>query len=146
VIWLGSFVASNYLPTQPAIKAPPPWQGFLASISAGVNEEILLRLGFMTFVAWVLTRISRRKNVGAVAGWTSIILAALVFGAMHLPIASTLTKLSFPVVVWLLVANGLVGIACGWLYWRRSLLAAMIAHFATDIILHVIAPAISAIS
>jgi hypothetical protein len=125
------------------ITHPSPWQGLLASISAGVNEEIWLRLGLMTFVAWVVTRISGGKNVGPVAGWTSIILATLIFGALHLPQASMLMGLNLPVIVLVLAANGLAGIAFGWLYWRRSLIAAMLAHFATDVILHVLAPALS---
>jgi membrane protease YdiL (CAAX protease family) len=130
-------------PPKQAFTHPPPWQGLLASISAGVNEEIWLRLGLMTVVAWALTRISGEKNVGPMAGWTSIILATLVFGAIHLPQAFLLLGSSLPVVLWVLGGNGLAGIAFGWLYWRRSLLAAMLAHFSTDIILHVVAPALS---
>ena len=146
LILLGA-VVKPLLPTfQPTITHPPVWQGLLATISAAVNEEVRLRLGLMTLIAWGLTRIVGGKYVGQGAGWTSIILAALVFGALHLPLASTLMGLSLPVVVSVLVGNGLAGISFGWLYWRRSLLAAMIAHFTTDIILHVLAPILSSIS
>ena len=34
----------------------------------------------------------------------------------------------------------LAGIVFGWLYWRRGLLAAMLAHFSADIVLPVVAP------
>ena len=36
-----------------AITDPPAWSGLLASIGAGVTEEILFRLGLMTFLVWM---------------------------------------------------------------------------------------------
>jgi membrane protease YdiL (CAAX protease family) len=37
-----------------------------------------------------------------------------------------------------LILNGIPGIAFGWLYWRRGLEAAMVAHFSADLVLHVL--------
>jgi membrane protease YdiL (CAAX protease family) len=34
--------------------------------------------------------------------------------------------------------NGLAGVAFGWLYWKRGLESAIVAHFSADIILHVL--------
>ena len=48
-VLVGMGLVSPYLP-QANVKDPAPWTGFLASISAGVNEEILFRLGLMTVV------------------------------------------------------------------------------------------------
>lgn len=42
-----------------------------------------------------------------------------------------------------IVADGLGGVAFGWLYWKRGLVAAVTAYFAFDIVLHVITPAIA---
>ena len=42
-----------------------------------------------------------------------------------------------------LVLNGIGGIVFGWLYWKRGLLAAMLAHFSADIVLHVAAPMVT---
>jgi hypothetical protein len=38
------------------------------------------------------------------------------------------------------VLNGLVGVVCGVLNWRRGILAALVAHFCGDLVLHVLAP------
>ncbi len=38
------------------------------------------------------------------------------------------------------VLNGIPGLAFGWLYWKRGLESAMVAHFSADILLHVIWP------
>jgi hypothetical protein len=34
--------------------------------------------------------------------------------------------------------NRFCNVIFGWLYWRRGLLAAMLAHFSTDLVIHVI--------
>ena len=129
------------------VTHPPAWQGFLAAISAGVNEEIWLRLGLMTFFVWLGAKLLRQEELPAVGVvWTAILLATLLFGALHLPQAAVLAEgLTGAVVAVVLLLNGLAGVVFGWLYWRRGLVAAMVAHFATDIVLHVIAPAVGLI-
>jgi hypothetical protein len=123
---------------------PPPWEGFLASIGAGVNEEILFRLGLMTlfvFLGAKLLRQGERPAAGVL--WTAMVLATLLFGAVHLPQAAALGGgLPASLVAFVLLGNGLGGVVFGWLYWKRGLVAAVTAHFAADIVLHVIAPAI----
>lgn len=71
-------------------------------------------------------------------------LAALIFGAMHLPQAAALIGLTPMLVVMVLVMNGIGGIGFGWLYWRHSLVAAMWAHFVTDVVLKAIWPVVRA--
>jgi membrane protease YdiL (CAAX protease family) len=44
------------------------------------------------------------------------------------------------VIVRALLLNGIGGIVFGWLYWKRGLLAAMLAHFSADVVLHVVVP------
>lgn len=124
----------------PPVVHPPAWQGFLAAIQAGINEEIWLRLGVMTLLAWLAVKLLGHTQVSAGVVWTSNLLAALAFGAAHLPLAATLGAVTWPDIAWVLGANGLVGLVFGWLYWRYGLLAAMIAHFSADVVLHTLAP------
>jgi membrane protease YdiL (CAAX protease family) len=72
--------------------------------------------------------------------WLANGLAAVLFAAIHLPQAAALFGLSAPVLVFVLTGNGLPGLAFGWLYWRRGLLAAMAAHCAADIVMKVVLP------
>jgi hypothetical protein len=139
VLLLLGLVSTRLMP-QPEIVHPPAWQGLLASISAGINEEIWLRFGLMTLFAWIGTKLTGGGKVGSGVAWTSIILATLAFGALHLPTAVALGELTLPIVAWVLLANGVAGAVFGWLYWRQGLLAAMLAHFSTDLIIHVLAP------
>lgn len=119
---------------------PAAWKGFLASFYGGINEEILLRLIVMSFLAWLGKFISRTadgKPTSAVL-WIANILAAVLFGLGHLPATAMLIPLTPLVIIRAILLNGFVGIACGWLYQTRGLESAMIAHFSADIVLHVL--------
>jgi membrane protease YdiL (CAAX protease family) len=96
----------------------------------GITEEVLLRWGLMSVFAWLLWRVLQRgRNQPRPAiVWTANIAAAVLFGALHIPAAAAFLTLSAPLVVQIIVVNALAGVACGWLYWRRSLEAAMAAH------------------
>ncbi|HYS02312.1 MAG TPA: CPBP family intramembrane glutamic endopeptidase [Candidatus Eisenbacteria bacterium] len=124
--------------------SPPAWQGLLASFYGGIDEEILLRLGVMTLFAWIGARLTRSFPAGAGVIWTANLLAAILFGLGHLPAVAALGPLTGLAIARVLVLNGLAGIVYGWLYWRRGLLSAMVAHFATDVVLHGLTPALLA--
>ena len=72
--------------------------------------------------------------------WFALLVAAVLFGAGHLPAAAKIWPLDGVVIARTLLLNGIGGVAFGWLYWKRGLEAAMIAHFSADIVLHVFAP------
>ena len=104
----------------------------------GFTEEILLRWGFMTFLVWALWRLFQSgvgvpKPVYVVA---AIVVSALVFGIGHLPIASMLAGgLTGPLVIYVITANSIFGLAAGFLYWRRGLESAIIAHISAHVVL-----------
>ena len=119
---------------------PAAWKGFLASFYGGINEEILLRLIVMSFLAWLGKFISKTADgrpTNAVF-WIANILAAVLFGLGHLPATALLVPLTPLIILRAIVLNGFVGIVCGWLYQTRGLESAMVAHFSADIVLHVL--------
>lgn len=119
---------------------PAAWKGFLASFYGGIAEEIQLRLFVMSFFVWLgrfISKTSDGKPTSAVF-WIANILAAVLFGLGHLPLTSLLVPLTPLVIARAVVLNGLVGIVCGWLFWKRGLESAMIAHFSADLVLHVL--------
>lgn len=121
-----------------------PWQGLLASLYGGIVEEVLLRLGLMTLLVWLVSKVTGAAmdgtRRGAGVAWFGIIVAALLFGIGHLPTVALLLPLTPLVVVRTILLNMLGGLLFGWLYWRRGLLVAMSAHWMADIVLHVIVP------
>jgi membrane protease YdiL (CAAX protease family) len=132
-------LVSPYLP-QGNVKVPPPWMGLLASISAGVTEEIVFRLGLMTSLAALLTVLTRRGAAGPVITLVANVLAALAFAAIHLPQAKAFYGLSTLMVLFVMIGNGVPGVIFGWLFRRFGLIAAMVAHFSADVVLYFIGP------
>jgi membrane protease YdiL (CAAX protease family) len=123
------------------MMAPPWWASLLASIGAGVSEEIWFRLGMMTFFVWIAAKLTRQKSPGAPVIWIGNLLACLIFGAAHLPQGARFTGgLSPQLITAALVGNGIPGLMFGWLYWRKGLIAAMACHAMTDIIIKVLPP------
>ena len=125
--------------TEIAISA---WKALLASFYGGIAEEVLLRLFLLSFLAWITLKIKKSAdgNPTVFGIWLSIILAAVIFGLGHLPATSQITALTMAVIVRAVVLNGVGGIIFGWLYWKKGLESAMIAHFSADIVLHIITP------
>lgn len=121
---------------------PPAWQGFLASFYGGINEEIMLRLFLMTLLVWVFCKIKKTKegNPTKLSIWLGIVLAAIIFGAGHLPALMSITAITPLLIIRTIALNALGGIIFGWLYWKKGLESAMISHFSADIVLHVIVP------
>ncbi len=121
----------------------PLWQSFLASFYGGIGEEILVRLFVMTLIVWILSKLKRSKDKvtkNKLIIWISIIISSLLFGLGHLPATAMLTTLTPLVIFRALLLNGIGGVVFGWLYWKKGLESSMIAHFTTDITLHVLFP------
>lgn len=137
-----SFVREAALDADPTEAMAPLGQRLLAGLYGGVTEEILLRYGLMTLLFWFGVKL--RNRIGAwsrgATAWAAILFTALAFGAAHLPVTSLLLELTPMVVLRALALNGLAGVLFGWLYWKRDLVSAMVAHFAADMVLLVLAP------
>jgi len=144
LIIVASIPFNNAIPEFKNMEVPTPafWKGFLASFYGGIAEEVLLRLFFMSLLVWVSFKIKKSKDGSptAVGVWIAIILASILFGIGHLPATAAIAELTGVVITRAIVLNGIGGIIFGWLYWKKGLESAMIAHFSTDIVLHVITP------
>ncbi|HEX8994915.1 MAG TPA: CPBP family intramembrane glutamic endopeptidase [Ktedonobacterales bacterium] len=125
---------------------PSLWKRLLASVYGGIDEEILLRLFLLSLLAWLIGFVWRLPNglptVGAL--WVANVIAAVIFGLGHLPATAAVVKTLTPLlVVRAILLNGVVGVATGYLYWRYGLEAAILAHFAADLVLHGIGDSIA---
>ena len=121
------------------LQQPAAWKGLLASSYGGIVEEILVRVFVMGGVAWLLARVTGGKPRPWVMV-SAIVIAALLFGVGHLPMAAQLVPLTTAIVAKVIVYNALGGLVFGWLYWKRGLEHAMLAHFCADLVVHVVAP------
>ena len=134
------FASANGLGRFPHPAFP---SSILASISAGVGEEIAFR-GFV-FGLWglILNWLFKRFNRRTVALWMANIIAALAFAAGHLGTvfiltgASSVAELNPVLVAEIFLLNGLVGLVAGERYMKDGLVAAAGVHFWTDVVFHV---------
>jgi hypothetical protein len=142
---VGLFLLSQAMKTRlPAdLGAFPPMSPWVMATSAfygGIIEELLTRWGLLALFAWVLDRMGVGRGVGF---WVANVAAALAFGLLHLPAALQLGVPRTPLVFgYLLVANAVVALVCGWLFRRSGLESAMVAHGTADLWLHVVFPAL----
>ncbi|TXC67001.1 CPBP family intramembrane metalloprotease [Piscinibacter aquaticus] len=114
-----------------------PWPALaIGMLYGGLAEEVMMRWGVMSLLAWALWRAGRRSSASETQPsrrvvWAAIGASALVFALAHLPAVAQSAPLSPALVARTLALNALGGIVYGWLYWRRGLESAMLAHAST---------------
>ena len=104
----------------------------------GITEELLLRWGVMTLLVWLAWRLLQkgRGKPRVICFVSAIIISSVVFGLGHLPLASVLAvDFTVAIVSYIVVANSLFGLIAGYLYWKKGLEAAIIAHMLTHVVL-----------
>ena len=104
----------------------------------GVTEELLIRWGLMTFLVWAIWRLLQRGVNKPTSGHfvAAILISAFLFGIGHLPIAMLVLKeITLAVLLFVILANSAFGIVAGFLYWKRGLEAAIIAHMLCHVLL-----------
>src|SRR5690625_2385033 len=117
------------------------WQGLLAMFYGGITEELMVRLFGMTLIVWLLARITKieKEEIPDSFYYIAIFLTAILFGLGHLPATIQIFgELSTIIVARALVLNGLLGLWFGYLYWRKGLEYAIIAHMSADFFVHVL--------
>ena len=97
----------------------------------GVTEEMLMRWGLMTALIWLPWRFIQKRAGPPRTSYVvaAIVVAALLFGVLHLPAAAAMgASLTPSVVSYVVVGNAVPGVLFGILYWRYGLEAAILAH------------------
>ncbi len=111
--------------------------GASSAFYGGIVEELLLRWGLLSALV-ALARVLGSR--GAVGFWIANLASAVLFGVGHLPAVHALgIAMSPAVVTYVVLANSLAGLVCGWLFFRRGLEPAMVAHGFGDVCLHALA-------
>ena len=102
----------------------------------GIIEEVMLRLFFMTLIAFILYKIFEKKKDKPSTTILIIanIIASLLFAAGHLPLTSILFGLTPIFLFRCFLLNGGLGLMFGWLYRKCGLRYSMIAHAGCHIV------------
>lgn len=100
----------------------------------GFNEELLMRFRFMTFVVWIIFKISKRLERSTYI--IGILMSSLLFVAVHLPVVyNAVSDAGAMHIAYIILGNSTAGILFGWLFWKKELEATMIAHMMAHLIM-----------
>ena len=109
-------------------------RGVIASLLyGGIIEEVMLRLFFMSLLAWVIWKLfcrrTDREHIPTAVLIIANIIAALLFAASHLPATLMFFGRLTPLILFrCFLLNGGFGLVFGWLYRKYGIVYAMTAH------------------
>lgn len=118
-----------------SVKPSVPY--ILASVTyGGVIEEVMLRLFWMSLIAFLLHKVFGRKYDKPTVAILIVanVISAILFAAEHLPATAELLGLTPMIIVRCFLLNGGFGLLFGWLYRKYGLRYSMIAHGGCHII------------
>lgn len=116
-----------------------PLNAFFLAITSGILGEIMFRLFLMTLLVWLKRKCFSIVHDDRFAVWVGIVLAGILFGVAHLPIIPALgLALTMSLVTKVIIINAVFGIIFGYMYWRYSLVTAILTHVVFDIVTYAI--------
>ena len=130
-LFFGNFsdVIKNSYVTKPTLNY------FIASVTyGGVVEEVMLRLFFMSLIAFILWKLSRKEDVTDNQIILANIIAAILFAAGHLPATIMSIGVTPMIIVRCFIMNGGYGLIFGRLYRKYGIQYATLAHAGVHII------------
>jgi hypothetical protein len=123
---------------------PPFPTSLLASLSAGIGEEIIFRMFFISFWTWLISYVLLRRRGFVPVYWVLSTLSALVFSASHFPSlmvlsgATSISQLPVAVIVEIFLLNGALSFVAAYFFKKSGYLAAAGVHFWADVVWHVV--------
>ena len=115
--------------------ARPTVEYILASLTyGGVIEEVMLRLFFMSLVAFLLMKLSRKDTPSTAQLVLANVASAMIFAAGHLPATALMMGLTPMIIFRCFLLNGGIGLLFGYLYRKHGLGYAMLAHVGVHLV------------
>ena len=108
---------------------------FASLIYGGIIEEVLLRLFFMTLIAFIISLFQKKKVVSNRVLLVANLVAAFVFAIGHIPTTISLFgHLNFLILFRCFLLNGLFGFIFGNYYIKYGIQYAMLGHFGVHLV------------
>ena len=127
-----------------SLPHPPFPTSIVASIVAGIGEEIMFRLFFISFWVWLLSYVFLKKKWQNQIFWIVAVTSACAFAIGHFPSVMTLLEINaisdIPValIMEIVLLNGVLSIFAASYFRKYGFLAAVGIHFWLDLVWHVI--------
>ncbi len=123
---------------------PPFPTSILASLSAGIGEEMVFRLFFIPLLVWLVSRVVLKGGQENAVFWTASIFSGMFFAAGHIPSVMLLSgtgnfaDIPTAMMVEIFVLNGMLSLVAAYFLRRSGYLAVVTVHTSADIVWHVI--------
>ena len=139
---LGDTILSQFHALGP-LPHPPFPTSFVASAVAGIGEELIFRLFFISFWVWLISYVVLKKRWQNQIFWIVAVLSALAFALGHIPSVmiflglNTVSEIPFALMTEIILLNGVVSIFAAYYFRKFGFLAPVGIHFWTDVVWHV---------
>jgi Type II CAAX prenyl endopeptidase Rce1-like len=123
---------------------PPFPTSIVAATSAGIGEEMLFRLFFISFWTWLVGKVILQGRGLSIVYWVVATFSALAFGAGHLPSLMIILGVSSPgqfppiLLLEIFLLNGLISFFAAYYFKKYGFFAPVGIHFWTDIVWHML--------
>jgi CAAX amino terminal protease family. len=123
---------------------PPFPNSLVASAAAGIGEEIIFRLFFISFWVWLISYVILKRRWQNQIFWIIAVFSALAFAFGHIPSVmvlfglKTIGEIPPALMSEIFLLNSVVSIFAAYYFRKFGFLAAIGIHFWTDVIWHVI--------
>jgi hypothetical protein len=123
---------------------PPFPTSLVASAVAGIGEEIIFRLFFISFWVWLLSCVVLKRRWQSQIFWVVAVISALAFAFGHLPAlmlilnASDISEVPLALIGEIVLLNGVLSLLAAHYFRKYGILAAVGIHFWADVVWHVL--------
>lgn len=121
----------------PGLDNPNAIEYSLRCLSVALTEEILFRLGLLTFFVWAISAVAKRPAPDTLSRWGGNLLVAPMFAAAHLPHILTFGSVNWNLLIPIILFSMAASVIMGWIYVRYGLISAVVTHFAGDLVVYV---------
>lgn len=126
------------------IPHPPFPTSLVASASAGIGEELIFRLFFISFWLWLIADVVLKKKWRNEIFWIVVLGSALAFAFAHIPSLmylfglKTMGDIPLALMSEIILLNGVLSIVAAYYFKTCGFLSAVSIHFWADVVWHVI--------
>jgi hypothetical protein len=127
-----------------ALPHPPFPTSLVGSLAAGIGEETIFRLFFISFWTWLVSKVVLRGGSQTLVYWVVSGISAIAFGLSHLPSVmylenwTTLAQVPSALLAEILFLNALIALPAAYFFKKTGFLAAAGIHFWADVVWHVV--------
>ena len=123
---------------------PPFPTSIVASLAAGIGEETLFRLFFISFWSWLISKVIPGERALGAIYWVVSSFSAVAFGMSHLPAImylqhwTTVGQVPHLLLLEIILLNGILSLVAAFYFRKFGFLAAASVHFWADMVWHVL--------